>query len=423
MYKKYYLNFLVKEAEKSPCLYDPLKVNKIITSVNKKEDLVEIKKEEEEINNPYNLFKVLIRTINYQDVVGIEDALEIKKRFNFVKCVSSHGEVQKVSLYDFFRLININPEENVKKILLDIIAKKKAILFKRILNAAKKKSRLIENLLDYKYEQFINTEGADEKAQLLAKKFRDKETFDFYHCKEHIGFDKDLLPKTNEKNNKMRLSNLNSPMSTTSSSSHFLLSKDNSKCYSKKRTLTLKQNLNFSNATNMTSSPISTITLTKKTSYPKINQLSKKITFGNNNLNNFIKGNPSQTRYKHFSSLSKKTLSPDNTTFESSRLKTNYKNYMSNNVSHMNGLNSIDNQIEYGDNSNILSRIKSTDCLSNNSSIFNQFDLLSNISNKKIFLMKDYNTIVNKELNRVNSTNRLSCLSKNGTKKRMFSPI
>ena len=118
-----------------------------------------------------------------------------------------------------------------------------------------------------------------------------------------------------------------------------------------------------------------------------------------------------------------KTLSPDNTTFESSRLKTNYKNYMSNNVSHMNGLNSIDNQIEYGDNSNILSRIKSTDCLSNNSSIFNQFDLLSNISNKKIFLMKDYNTIVNKELNRVNSTNRLICLNKNGIKKRMFSPI
>ena len=117
MYEKNYLNFIVKEAEKSPCLYDPLKVNKIITSVIKKEDLVEIKKEEEEINNPYNLFKVLIRTINYQDVVGIEDALEIKKRFNFVKCVSSHGEVQKVSLYDFFRLININPEENVKKLL------------------------------------------------------------------------------------------------------------------------------------------------------------------------------------------------------------------------------------------------------------------------------------------------------------------
>lgn len=391
--------------------------------MNKKEGLVEIKKEEEEINNPFNLFKVLIRTINYQDVVGIEDALEIKKRFNFVKCISPHGEVQKVSLYDFFRLININPEENVKKFLLDIIGKKKAILFKRILNAAKKKSRLIENLLDYKYEQIINTEGADEKAQLLASKFRDKETFDFYHCRDHIGFDKDILPQTTEKNKKLKLSNLNSPMMTTSSSSQFLVggqSKNNSKCYSKKGTLALKQNLNFSNTTNMTSSPISTVILSKKTSYPKINQLNKKITFGNNSINNLIKGNPNQTRYKHFSLLSKKTLSPDNTTYESSRLKTNYKNYMSNNVSHMNGTG-IDNPREYGDNSNILSRIKSTDCLSNNNtSIFNQFDLLSNISNKKIFLMKDYNTIISKGLNRVNSTNRLS---KNGIKKRMFSPI
>ena len=53
-----------KNIEQPPCIYDPLKVAKIITSNDKEDCFVDIKQEEEELNNKFNLFKIKIRTIN-----------------------------------------------------------------------------------------------------------------------------------------------------------------------------------------------------------------------------------------------------------------------------------------------------------------------------------------------------------------------
>lgn len=345
-------------AEKSPCQYDPLKVAKIITSIDKKEDFIDIKQSEEEVNDPYNLFKVLIRTINYQDVIGIEDALEVKKRFNFVKCISSHGEVQKVSLYDFFRLININPEINIRKGLMDIIAKKKAILYKKILTAAKKRSRLIENLMDYKYEEFVATEGGDERAKLIATKFRPKDAFDFLQSTDNIK----PLHLNHHKSSSVIISKPNK----SNSLSPMPLIRHN---HNKHLTLSIKQTLPSSLHLRLSSH-------SKRSACPVVLKHKNSI----------------ETQYKHFFSLSKKNPMSDNTTNESSQQRTVC--FMSNSISH--------NKEEEGS----LNRIKSMESLNSKKK---SFDLYKGISDKKMFLMRDYNDIVSKELIRMNSTRMFNC--------------
>ncbi len=185
-----------KNIEQSPCIYDPLKVAKIITSNDKEDCFVDIKQEEEELNNKFNLFKIKIRTINYKDVIGLIDSLELKKRYTFVKCVSPEAEVLKVSLYDFFRLVNINPEPLSKKILMNIIANKKAIFFNKILSSSKTKIKAISRSFDFKYDKLAETEHSD-KTVLL--KLRDKDNIELNplgdspikkHIAEHKKYEK-----------------------------------------------------------------------------------------------------------------------------------------------------------------------------------------------------------------------------------------
>ena len=152
------LDVLYKRKEQSPCLYDPLKINKIILSTEEKEtnvDFEAIKHEEEQLVNPFNLFKILIRVINYKDVIGFIESLEMKQRFTFVKCVSQKGEVLMLKRFDFLKLMNLSEEEENRKMLMDIIVKKKMLLCRKILRAAKQKGKYYAMLFDHKYEALL----------------------------------------------------------------------------------------------------------------------------------------------------------------------------------------------------------------------------------------------------------------------------
>lgn len=170
------LHDLINEAKvnamKSPCKYTSANVNSIITSMEEKENVFKIKKDEESLNNPYHLFKIKIKHINYKDVIGIEDSVEMKKRFCFVKCTSSHGDVDRVNLYDFIKLMNLSPEQNNKRALMDIIAEKKAWLLRTVKNAVKNTAGYIERKFDNRYDKLLNEKENDTKNKLVALKLR-----------------------------------------------------------------------------------------------------------------------------------------------------------------------------------------------------------------------------------------------------------
>ena len=151
---------ILANAEKSPCQFNPYKNRKIIISHNKELSLVDIKNEEEKILNNNKLFKARIRTINYKDIIGIEDSLECKKRFYFVKCVSERGEVQKISVFDFIKILNSN-DKNIKNNLLDYIAEKKNFVYKQIFNSLKSTSHRVENNINYNYDKYLSENGND----------------------------------------------------------------------------------------------------------------------------------------------------------------------------------------------------------------------------------------------------------------------
>lgn len=144
-----------REAPCSPVKYNKHRVNSITTSIDKNENVFTIKAEEEALNSPFSLFKVKIRNIDYKDVVGIEDAIEMKNRFCFVKCVSSHAEVDRVNLIDFVKLMNMSTDMKNRNVLLEIIAEKKAWLLKMIKNGVKNQAGYFGRKFNIRYNNLL----------------------------------------------------------------------------------------------------------------------------------------------------------------------------------------------------------------------------------------------------------------------------
>ena len=141
----------------SPCRYDPLKIGQFCLSHEEKDTILTIKNEEEQLSDDYNLFKVNLKRIDYKDIVGLEDSIEAKKRYCFVKCVSSRAEIEKVKLYDFIKLIQLSPEPNNKKFLMDYIAEKKAWLVGLLKNSVSNRAKDFERQIDNKYKNLVKS--------------------------------------------------------------------------------------------------------------------------------------------------------------------------------------------------------------------------------------------------------------------------
>ena len=148
-------NKLIKNKEISPCNYDPFIEKKIISNYKLSNScLIDNKKEEEKLINKYKLFKVSLRTIDTKEIIGIEDSLELKKRYYFVKCISPQGELHKISLFDFFKMLNLIDENN-RKLLNDLISEKKRVFFRQIVLNSKNNGKRLDTKIDYQFNMFL----------------------------------------------------------------------------------------------------------------------------------------------------------------------------------------------------------------------------------------------------------------------------
>ena len=146
---------LIKNKEISPCNYDPSINKKIMSNYESNNSyLIDNKKEEEKMINKYKLFKVFLRTIDSKEIIGIEDSLELKKRYYFVKCISSQGELHKISLFDFFKMLNLINKIN-RKLLNDLISEKKRVFFRQIVLNSKNNGKRLDTKIDYQYNMFL----------------------------------------------------------------------------------------------------------------------------------------------------------------------------------------------------------------------------------------------------------------------------
>ena len=124
----------------------------------KKDNLYHLKKDEEKLNDPEQLYTLNIKKIRNEEILGIEEIFDFKKRFCSCKCISDKADIKYINLKDFLKLIIYLGEDQLKY-LLKIVNERKKLLTNQIINAIKVKEREIKNEFDNRYESLIKDEG------------------------------------------------------------------------------------------------------------------------------------------------------------------------------------------------------------------------------------------------------------------------
>ena len=122
---------------------------------NIKDDLYQIKNDEEKVNDSKSIFKINLKKIDYQDIIGLEDSFEFKKKFYSVKCLSSSAEVKCLKIDDLLKII-WNFSNDRLLYLLKLIINRKNILKNEIINSIKNLEKKILFQFDMRYEKLIN---------------------------------------------------------------------------------------------------------------------------------------------------------------------------------------------------------------------------------------------------------------------------
>ena len=121
-----------------------------------KDDFYTLKQDEENLNNPEKLFKVNLKKIDYNELIGLEEGLEFKKRFCSVKCISKHAELKTIKISDLIKIL-INFRDEDISYLLNVIKDRKNILKSEIINGVKNLEKNIMFNFDIRYENLIKS--------------------------------------------------------------------------------------------------------------------------------------------------------------------------------------------------------------------------------------------------------------------------
>ena len=141
------------EEENSPM--KNLDNNNIIHNKNKKDNLLNIKNDEEQINSNNKIFRIDLNKVNYKDIFGLEDSFDFKRKFYSIKCISESAEVKCIKVTEFLKII-WNSKNLDYMYLLKLITNKKNILKNKVINAVKNLEKKILFDLDIRYEKLIN---------------------------------------------------------------------------------------------------------------------------------------------------------------------------------------------------------------------------------------------------------------------------
>lgn len=121
------------------------------------ESLIKMKIQEEEISQGNEIFPVKIRLLDFKDILGLEDALEFKRRFYTIKSVSQNALLYKMKIENFIHFLN-HFDVNLLEINNHIIERKE-VLLKQVMNTLDVKKRNEKNNIQHRYKLFIDKDG------------------------------------------------------------------------------------------------------------------------------------------------------------------------------------------------------------------------------------------------------------------------
>jgi hypothetical protein len=116
-----------------------------------------MKIQEEEMNQGNQIFPVKIRLLDFKDILGLEEAIEFKRRFYTIKCVSQNALLYKMKIDNFIHFLN-HYDVNLLEINNHVIERKE-VLLKQIVNTVDVKKRNEKNNIQHRYKLFIDRDS------------------------------------------------------------------------------------------------------------------------------------------------------------------------------------------------------------------------------------------------------------------------
>ena len=121
-------------APQSPMQSSPIESGKFHIGLIPSNDIDEIiSNKEEKFSDPFDLFKVCMNDLDSSGILGLEEAVEFKRRYTSIKVKSNKALLKKIKTLDFFKvLISNRREERDDELMLNYICEKKRLLAKQI---------------------------------------------------------------------------------------------------------------------------------------------------------------------------------------------------------------------------------------------------------------------------------------------------
>ena len=204
-------NYIEKnqENEKYPIqINNNVKNNKILINKITKNNLINLKLNEDKFDKKNNIVYIKLGTISENEIIGFENCFSAKKTFYNVKCISNYGLVQKIYISELllFFIQNKIPMNNIinfynnkKEILLKKVEKKIKFLEhinNRNINSIFSQAILKENDINKKIEAikneknklkikniYINKNNKILKKNLFSENYLNKKDFSFSNLK------------------------------------------------------------------------------------------------------------------------------------------------------------------------------------------------------------------------------------------------
>lgn len=135
------------------------------------DNLLGVKYEEEQLNNKNKLFYVNLKDVKPNEMLGIFEPIESKKRFFSAKCVTEHAELSCIRIFDFMKIISTLKEDEIYD-LTNYIFKKKFNLKKQLMNSLKFLEKDVLTSFNNKYDLLIgdenNIKNEDDKSRIIS---------------------------------------------------------------------------------------------------------------------------------------------------------------------------------------------------------------------------------------------------------------
>ena len=134
-------------------------------------NLLGIKAEEEKLNNSKKIFYLNLKNINPFEMIGLEDAIESRKRIFSAQCISEHAELNCIKIFDLIKILCTLEDKDIYE-LLNYILKRKNILKTQMINKLKYLEKNILFSLNNKYDNLKgdekNIRKEDDKNRIIS---------------------------------------------------------------------------------------------------------------------------------------------------------------------------------------------------------------------------------------------------------------